>query len=107
MIACREYKPRVHARSISDWIAFAVLGSLLALNLFHIALAALARDCVIVEMSFTFSFWPEGNGTKVTFDCTCEGKGLGRLMEGMMARSVEKTDDQRIERLKAAMEARR
>jgi uncharacterized protein YndB with AHSA1/START domain len=60
-----------------------------------------------VEMSFTLSFWPEGSGTKVTFDCTCEGKGLGRLMEGMMARSVEKTDDQRIERLREAMEARR
>lgn len=60
-----------------------------------------------VELSFTFSFWPEGSATKVTFDCSCEGKGLGRLMEGMMARMVEKADDQRIERLKAAIETRR
>ena len=60
-----------------------------------------------VEMNFAFSFWPEGSGTKVTFDCTCEGKGLGRLMEGMMAKAVETADDQRIERLKTVIETRR
>jgi len=60
-----------------------------------------------VEMNFTFSFWPEGKGTKVTFDCTCEGKGLGKLWAGKMAQLVERADDQRIERLKAAMEAGR
>ena len=59
-----------------------------------------------VEMNFAFSFWPEGAATKVTFDCSCEGRGIGRLMEGMMSRAVEKADDQRIARLKEAMEAR-
>ena len=59
-----------------------------------------------VEMTFAFSFWPEGSSTKVTFDCTCEGKGLGKILEGTMAKMVEKADDQRIERLKAAMEKR-
>jgi len=54
MIACREYESAEQTRSVSDWIALAVLGSLLALNLVHIGLAALARDCVIVKMSFTF-----------------------------------------------------
>lgn len=60
-----------------------------------------------VEMHFIFSFWPEGKGTKVTFDCSCEGKGLARLWAGRMAQLVEQADDQRIERLKAAMETRR
>jgi carbon monoxide dehydrogenase subunit G len=57
-----------------------------------------------VEMHFTFSFWPEGSGTKVTFDCTCEGRGLAKLWAGKMAKLVEAADDQRIERLKAAMD---
>ena len=56
-----------------------------------------------VEMRFTFSFWPEGRWTKVTFDCTCESNGIARLWEGPMARMVEKADDQRIDRLKQAM----
>lgn len=60
-----------------------------------------------VEMQFTFSFWPEGKSTKVTFDCNCEGKGLARLWAGRMAQLVERADDQRIERLKAAMETGR
>ena len=57
-----------------------------------------------VELTFTFSFWPERAATKVTFDCTCEGTGLARLWAGKMAKAVERADDQRIERLKAAME---
>ena len=57
-----------------------------------------------VELTFTFSFWPEGAATKVTFECTCEGKGLARLWAGAMAKMVERADDQRIDRLRAAME---
>ena len=60
-----------------------------------------------VEMQFTFSFFPEGRATRVTFDCSCEGKGLGMLLEGTMAKMVEKADDQRLERLKAAMAVRK
>ncbi len=60
-----------------------------------------------IEMTFTFSFWPEGKATKVTFDCACEGKGLAKLWEGRMAKLVERADDQRIERLRTAMESAR
>ena len=62
------------------------------------------RRLMGVELTFTFSFWPERAATKVTFDCTCEGTGLARLWAGKMAKAVERADDQRIERLKAAME---
>jgi uncharacterized protein YndB with AHSA1/START domain len=57
-----------------------------------------------VEMQFTFKFWPEGRGTKVTFECVCEGRGITKLWEGMVARMVERSDDERIEQLKGAME---
>jgi hypothetical protein len=57
-----------------------------------------------VELVHTFSLWPEGRGTRVTFECVCDGKGLGKLFEGVAARAMEKDGDQRIQRLKNAME---
>lgn len=57
-----------------------------------------------VELSFSFSLWPEGRGTKVTVACVSEGRALAKLWEGKMVRIVEKAADQRIERLKAAIE---
>jgi uncharacterized protein YndB with AHSA1/START domain len=57
-----------------------------------------------VELHFTFSFWPEGNATRVTLECTCEGKGLAALWADRTARMVERADDQRLQRLKAGME---
>ena len=57
-----------------------------------------------VDLSVTFTFEPAGaKATRVKLACEMQGHGLGRLFEGMVAREVEATDDQRLAELRTAM----
>ena len=55
--------------------------------------------------TFRFSFAAEGEGTRAQFDARIVGKGLvNRLFEAFIGRTIERTDDRVLERLKAAAE---
>ena len=59
-----------------------------------------------VNALFTFTFAPDGEGTRAAFECDISAKGLPILWAGKMAQMIEKSDDGRLERLREAMARR-
>lgn len=56
-----------------------------------------------VDSTFTFTFEQENKGTRVQFEAKILGRGLGRIFEGPLAKTMEKSDDKLLERLKVAI----
>lgn len=59
-----------------------------------------------VTALYRFRFTPEGaRRTRVDLDATCEGRFLGKLFAGMLAKFMEKEDGDLLQRLKTAIES--
>lgn len=59
-----------------------------------------------VDITFAFTLWPRGAGTRIEYACTCEGLGPSRLWEKRVADAIEDADGDRLERLRRALAGR-
>lgn len=57
------------------------------------------------QATYYFRFFPEGTGTRVELEAVVTGNFLWWLFLGMMARMMEKSDGEFLDRLKNAMES--
>jgi carbon monoxide dehydrogenase subunit G len=57
-----------------------------------------------MQATYLFRFFPEGAGTRVELEAVVTGNFLWWLFLGMMARLMEKSDGEFLNRLKAAMQ---
>jgi carbon monoxide dehydrogenase subunit G len=61
----------------------------------------------VMKGDMSFSLSPKAGGTEVTYDAQMWGKGLMRLMTGMMNRMMAEEDNDILERLRSQVEGAR
>ena len=64
-------------------------------------------EAKVMKGDLSFRLAPNSAGTEVTYEAQMWGKGLMRLMTGMMNRMMAAEDDDILDRLRALVEGRR
>lgn len=58
-----------------------------------------------IEVVYTYTFLPEGDGTRVELSCSVAANGFKRLWLPMVAKALQKVDGEHLDRLKSAIQS--